>query len=67
MACDAAGLAYSSPVGGAISLTRFYRGEAEAADVLQGVTSAMGQLAGHRENVRKHDAPELALFGGDDE
>lgn len=48
-------------------LTRFYRGEAEAADVLQGVTLAMQQLAGHRENVRKHDAPELALFGGDSE
>lgn len=48
-------------------LTRFYRGEAEAADVLQGVTLAMQQLAGHRENVRKHDAPELALFGGDEE
>ena len=48
-------------------LTRFYRGEAEAADVLHGVTRAMQQLAGHRENVRKHDAPELALFGGDPE
>jgi len=48
-------------------LTRFYRGEAEAADVLHGVTCAMQQLAGHRESVRKHDAPELALFGGDEE
>lgn len=48
-------------------LTRFYRGEAEAADVLQGITVAMQQLAGHRENVCKHDAPELALFGGDPE
>lgn len=48
-------------------LTRFYRGNAEAADVLQGVTLAMQQLAGHRENVCKHDAPELALFGGDEE
>jgi len=48
-------------------LTRFYRGEAEAADVLQGVTLAMQQLAGHRENVRKHDAPELALFEGGEE
>lgn len=48
-------------------LTRFYRGDAEAADVLQGVTLAMQQLAGHRENVRKHDAPELALFGGNEE
>lgn len=48
-------------------LTRFYRGDAEAADVLQGITLAMQQLAGHRENVCKHDAPELALFGGDEE
>ena len=48
-------------------LTRFYRGEAEAEDVLHGVTRAMQQLAGHRENVRKHDAPELALFGGSEE
>jgi predicted site-specific integrase-resolvase len=48
-------------------LTRFYRGEAEAADVLQGVTLAMQQLAGHRENARKHDAPELALFEGGEE
>lgn len=45
-------------------LTRFYRGETEAEDVLQGVTVAMGQLACHRENVRKHDAPELGLFEG---
>lgn len=46
-------------------LTQFYRGDAETADVLQGITCAMQQLAGHRENVRKHDAPELALFEGD--
>jgi len=45
-------------------LTRFYRGDAEADDVLQGVTQAMKQLAGHRENVIKSDAPELALFEG---
>jgi len=48
-------------------LTRFYRDEAEPADVLQGVTKAMTKLAGHRENVRKNDAPELSLFEGDDE
>lgn len=48
-------------------LTRFYRGETGAPDVMQGVTHAMRQLAGHRENVRKHDAPELALFGEGDE
>ncbi|WP_449392794.1 hypothetical protein [Eoetvoesiella caeni] len=48
-------------------LTRFYRGDSEPADVLQGVTQAMAKLAGHRENVGKHAAPELDLFGGDDE
>ena len=46
-------------------LTQFYRGDIEAADVLQGVTHAMQQLAGHRENVRKHKAPELSLFEGE--
>jgi len=45
-------------------LTRFYRDEADAKAVLFGVTQAMEKLAGHRENVRKHDAPELALFEG---
>tara|TARA_A100000171_G_C2137713_1_gene151722 strand:- start:3100 stop:3582 length:483 start_codon:yes stop_codon:yes gene_type:complete len=48
-------------------LTRFYRDEADTAQVLHGITQAMQQLAGHRENVRKHDAPELALFGGVEE
>ncbi|MEX0732881.1 MAG: hypothetical protein WD057_18975 [Aquisalimonadaceae bacterium] len=48
-------------------LTRFYRGEEDATDVLQGVTAALVQLASHRENVRQHAAPELALFGGDEE
>ncbi|WIX31213.1 hypothetical protein QO259_10235 [Salinicola sp. JS01] len=47
-------------------LTRFYRDEAEAADVMQGVTGAMQQLAGHRENVRKHEIPELELFSGEE-
>ncbi|ACL72750.1 putative bacteriophage repressor protein [Thioalkalivibrio sulfidiphilus HL-EbGr7] len=47
-------------------LTRFYRGGAEAEEVLQGVTLAMRQLAGHRENVIKSEAPELALFEGDE-
>ena len=48
-------------------LTSFYRGEAETAEVLHGINSAMRDLAGHRENVRKHDAPELGLFEGDEE
>lgn len=47
-------------------LTQFYRGEAETGDVLQGVSLAMSQLAGHRENVRKYDSPELGLFGGEE-
>jgi len=56
------------PFSQAVSLlTRFYRGDADTAEVLHGVTRAMEQLAGHRENVRKHDAPELALFGGNDQ
>lgn len=48
-------------------LTQFYRGAADAPDVVQGITRAMQDLAGHRENVRKHEEPELALFGGDEE
>lgn len=48
-------------------LTDFYRGQTDASDVLLGVTAAMEQLAGHRENVRKHSEPELALFGEDGE
>lgn len=44
-------------------LTRFYRGEVEAPEVLNGITEAMQELAGHRENVRKHAEPELDLFG----
>jgi len=48
-------------------LTRFYRGDAEVPEVLEGVTQAMRQLAGHRENVAKADAPELELFEGGDE
>lgn len=43
-------------------LTRFYNGDAEPADVLQGVTQAMQRLAWHRENVRQTDTPELELF-----
>jgi len=48
-------------------LTSFYRDEAKPENVLQGVTLAMMQLAGHRENVRKSAAPELDLFGGEDD
>lgn len=48
-------------------LTSFYRDSAEAAEVMKSLARAMKDLAGHRENVRKSDAPELALFEGDDE
>lgn len=48
-------------------LTQFYSGSAGEEDVLEGVTQAMRALAGHRENVRKADAPELGLFEGSDE
>lgn len=44
-------------------LTLFYRGQVDAAEVLSGITDAMQELAGHRENVRKHGEPELDLFG----
>lgn len=67
--CDESGLLdLQNTLNDAVSLlTRFYRGEVEAADVLQGATDAIAQLAGHRENVRKHSAPELDLFGGGEE
>lgn len=68
-ACDESGLLdLQNTLNEAVSLlTQFYRGEIEAQDVLQGATDAIGQLAGHRENVRKHAAPELDLFAGGDE
>lgn len=47
-------------------LARFYHGEAEAAEVLTTLTDAMTALAGHRANVDKVEAPELALFEGDE-
>lgn len=43
-------------------LTAFYRDDIEAADALSAVSVAMSSLAGHRQNVAKHQAPELALF-----
>ncbi|MES1936715.1 hypothetical protein [Salinisphaera hydrothermalis] len=43
-------------------LTAFYRDDIEAADALSAVSDAMSSLAGHRQNVVKHQAPELALF-----
>lgn len=45
-------------------LSRFYREDTGAAPALGALSEAMTALAGHRENVLKHDAPELALFDG---
>ena len=44
-------------------LTQFYQGEADEEAVLAGVGNAMGDLAGHRENVAKANSPELPMFG----
>ena len=50
-----------------VLLTRYYADDADAAEVLQGVTSALQRLAWHRENVRRVEAPELELFEEDAE
>lgn len=47
-------------------LARFYRGQADTADTLHALGGVLAQLAGHRENVIKHDVPELELFEEDD-
>jgi hypothetical protein len=47
-------------------LCQFYKGDAEAGEVMAGITTAMNRMAGHRENVRKHLAPELPLFSEDE-
>lgn len=41
------------------ALLAFYSGKAPAEDVLARITAGMEGLAFHRENVRKHDQPEL--------
>ena len=48
-------------------LAQFYKGNLESEEVMAGLTTAMGQLAGHRCNVEKAPAPELGLFVGGDE
>ena len=48
-------------------LAGFYQGKASADETLGALTSVMGQIAGHRVNVSKALAPELQLFGGEDE
>lgn len=45
-------------------LSGFYREQRDVEATLEGVTQAIKQLAGHRENVRKASAPELELFEG---
>ncbi|MCL1162493.1 hypothetical protein L2728_11475 [Shewanella chilikensis] len=48
-------------------LIKFYNGQAEADDTLGALTQLMSGIAWHRENVNKSLAPELELFGGDNE
>ena len=43
------------------ALLAFYSGKAPAEDVLARITAGMEGLAFHRENVKKHDQPELDL------
>lgn len=45
-------------------LTQFYHGDLDDDAVIGGVTAAMTELAKHRVNVSKSEAPELELFGG---
>ena len=47
-------------------LARFYRGQADNDDTLYALGGVLAQLAGHRENVLKHGAPELELFEEDE-
>lgn len=42
-------------------LANFYKSKAGPDDTVAALMSVMSQLAGHRENVSKYDAPELAL------
>lgn len=48
-------------------LAQFYKGNLESEEVVAGITAAMAQLAGHRCNAEKAEAPELALFDGGEE
>jgi hypothetical protein len=47
-------------------LAQFYKGDAEADETLGALTSVMEEIAGHRANVGKALAPELALFGSEE-
>lgn len=48
-------------------LIRFYKGDAQSGETLDALQHVLGALAWQRENVAKHEAPELALFDGDEE
>lgn len=43
-------------------LINFYNGHAPAEETIGALSTAMAQIAGHRENVAKHLTPELDLF-----
>lgn len=58
-------LALQSTMNDAVTLlAQFYKGNLESEEVMGGINAAMAQLAGHRCNVEKTAAPELALFEG---
>ncbi|UEX77030.1 hypothetical protein [Sediminicurvatus halobius] len=48
-------------------LARYYRGQADAEETVSALTSVLGAIAGHRENVARSLAPELDLFGEGEE
>jgi len=43
-------------------LAKFYKGEAESDETIAALSSTIASIAGHRENVSKHNTPELGLF-----
>lgn len=48
-------------------LIKFYNNGGNVDDTIENLTTAMRQLAWHRENAAKSQSPELALFDGDKE
>ena len=48
-------------------LIKFYDGKIEADEALDSLTSVIGELAWHHGNVSKANAPELPLFGDDED
>lgn len=43
-------------------LRKFYKGKAQQDETIEALTSILAEIAGHRENVRKAETPELPLF-----